>query len=66
MCKMNSKNVMDAICGENAAPLLQDLEALILKLVQRGGRLTAENALGMDVEAVEIYREALATIMSPK
>jgi hypothetical protein len=60
--KIDSKNAVDMICDASVAPHLDDLEALIFEIVRRGGRLTSENAPGVDFEAVEIYGEALRSI----
>jgi hypothetical protein len=60
--KKNSMNVVDLICDERLAPYLDNLETVILKLVQRGGRLTHVDVRDLNLEAYQIYKEALRSV----
>jgi hypothetical protein len=59
---INSKNAIDTLCNVFLARHLTDLETLIPSLVQRGGRLTSLPCSDIDVEALEIYKDALRSI----
>jgi hypothetical protein len=59
--QLNSKNIVDTLF-EELAPSISNLEELLKKLVQRGGRFSIDHTQDRDLEASQIYTEVLRSI----
>jgi hypothetical protein len=64
--KHNGLNIVDLICDNTVAPHLVHFEAWLEKIMRLGGRLTSQERHELDIEALELYKEALREINKPK